>query len=31
MTQRAVLEQALALLREAETPGAVRQFTPHVG
>ncbi len=29
--QRAVLEQALALLRQAQTPGAVRQFTPQAG
>ena len=28
VTQRAVLEQALALLWEAQTPGAVRQFIP---
>lgn len=27
-TQRAVIEQALALLREAPAPGAVRQFVP---
>ena len=28
LTQRAVLEQALALLQEAQTPGAVREGTP---
>ena len=27
--QRAVLEQALDLLREVQTPGVVRQYVPH--